>query len=1037
VSLLSAQSFMSSVSAQKDLPGRALYDNDDVFNQLSSAFQTKLELRFGKKSEKGKTDSKPPALKSAGDQSAFQAPLAAVARQTEGPLQALLSALANPLVNDPTTDLTSQDTQSETAIVLGSGMNVIAAFNDSGSYTGVNNHFTGFSRSTNMGSSWTDMGLLSSSTSVSGDAGDPVLARSSSTGTVFLSTLGFDTDDVLQIFRSTDDGLTFLAPVNGAPGLTGSAGSHDKEWITVDNFAGSGNGNVYLFWRNFGTGGGMTFTRSTDDGLTWGPSGGTVLNSGGGQGAFVTVGTDHSVYAFWYHSATTPDEIRVRKSTDQGVTFAAATTVTTLLTTGVNGDLGLGFRSNAFPHAAVNPVNGNIYVVYDDNPAGADRGNIFFRQSTDGGATWSAATQLNTDATTNDQWMPTLAVTPDGSSVAVAWYDRRRDPANSLIETWGTIGAISGGTITFGPNFRISSQFPAVYGVDPVIVSTYMGDYDMMTADNTSFYYTWGDNRDTSIAVPSRKNANVRFAKIPVAGPGAIIDYTSSITPTIDPNECNDLVVTVTNNGTATATMLMGTLTTSTPDVTISSGTQSFPDLAPGASGSNLMPFQISTSPAFVCGTAIDLTLTMSTGDVLTFSVPSGSIGAASRFDNSSTIPLPDLTTTDIPIVVSGFAGVIGDVDVSFYLTHTFDADLDIFLIGPDGTTVELSTDNGSSGDNYGSACSPDASRTTLDDSAATAITAGTAPFVGTFRPEGMLSAFNGKTGVAVNGTWTLRIIDDVGADVGTHWCSSLFIAPLVCTPGAGGCGACTITCPTDITQSNDPGACGATVSYAAPTTAGSCGTVTCSPASGSFFPVGTTTVTCTTTAGPSCSFNVTVNDTEPPTITCPPNQTACAVPGSAGGVVTYPAPTATDNCPGVTTVCVPPSGSSFPVGTSTVTCTATDAAGNSASCSFTVTVFDALLQDDYDPNIRLMWMTSGPQAGMYRFCCGSSFTGVGKVRKEGSTFVLEHNATDRRVIGRLDATQKRGSASLQVPPGKSRCTITDRNTADDLCICL
>src|SRR6185369_8944826 len=48
----------------------------------------------------------------------------------------------------------------------------------------------------------------------------------------------------------------------------------------------------------------------------------------------------------------------------------------------------------------------------------------------------------------------------------------------------------------------------------------------------------------------------------------------------------------------------------------------------------------------------------------------------------------------------------------------------------------------------------------------------------------------------------------------------------------------------------------------------GGCGTVNCSPPSGSFFPKGTTTVNCSTAAGPSCSFTVTVNDTEGPQIT-------------------------------------------------------------------------------------------------------------------------------------------------------------------------
>jgi hypothetical protein len=56
---------------------------------------------------------------------------------------------------------------------------------------------------------------------------------------------------------------------------------------------------------------------------------------------------------------------------------------------------------------------------------------------------------------------------------------------------------------------------------------------------------------------------------------------------------------------------------------------------------------------------------------------------------------------------------------------------------------------------------------------------------------------------------------------------------------------------------------------------------------------------------------------------------------------VNYPAPLASGGTGNVVVVCNPPSGSVFPVGTTTVTCTATDAAGNSASCSFNVTVSD------------------------------------------------------------------------------------------------
>jgi hypothetical protein len=161
------------------------------------------------------------------------------------------------------------------------------------------------------------------------------------------------------------------------------------------------------------------------------------------------------------------------------------------------------------------------------------------------------------------------------------------------------------------------------------------------------------------------------------------------------------------------------------------------------------------------------------------------------------------------------------------------------------------------------------------------------------------------------------------------------------CASGNGECGvACSITCPANITQSNDPNQCGAVISYPSPSTNGSCGTVSCSPTAGSFFPVGATTVTCTTAAGPSCSFTVTVQDTQAPTITCPGAITT-QTRGNKCLVVTYPAPTGvSDNCPGApTVVCSPASGFCFPIGTTTVTCSATDSGGNTATCTFTVTV--------------------------------------------------------------------------------------------------
>ena len=246
----------------------------------------------------------------------------------------------------------------------------------------------------------------------------------------------------------------------------------------------------------------------------------------------------------------------------------------------------------------------------------------------------------------------------------------------------------------------------------------------------------------------------------------------------------------------------------------------------------------------------------------------------------------------------------------------------------------------------------------------------------------------------------------------------------------------CTLTCPSNITQPNDSGQCGAVVNFSAPTTSGDCGVVSCDPPSGSFFPAGTTTITCTTEIGPSCSFTVTVQ-TQSPAITCPANVTVTAPPScnqNGGVVVNFPAPTASDICGSVTTVCSPASGSSFPVGTTTVTCTATGA-GGSSNCSFTVTVFGACLQDDGNAGNVVLFNTS---TGEYRFCCGGVVIAAGKgtVTKKGCEFTIQHNTNDRRVLIKPNFATGKGTASIQAPPGTIRCTITDRNILDNSCQC-
>ncbi len=100
-------------------------------------------------------------------------------------------------------------------------------------------------------------------------------------------------------------------------------------------------------------------------------------------------------------------------------------------------------------------------------------------------------------------------------------------------------------------------------------------------------------------------------------------------------------------------------------------------------------------------------------------------------------------------------------------IEHPMAADLDIYLESPTGEIVELSTDNGGSGSDYGQYTIGNCSQTAkFIMSASTPVSGSSAPFIGSYIPEGDLNNFN--AGVNPNGLWKLRVCDDFSGDIGT-----------------------------------------------------------------------------------------------------------------------------------------------------------------------------------------------------------------------------------------------------------------------------
>ncbi|MCI0490491.1 MAG: HYR domain-containing protein [Blastocatellia bacterium] len=251
------------------------------------------------------------------------------------------------------------------------------------------------------------------------------------------------------------------------------------------------------------------------------------------------------------------------------------------------------------------------------------------------------------------------------------------------------------------------------------------------------------------------------------------------------------------------------------------------------------------------------------------------------------------------------------------------------------------------------------------------------------------------------------------------------------------------VNCPLPIVRNNDAGQCSAVVSFTA-TANDNCpiGAPVCAPPSGASFPVGTTTVNCTATDQggnqASCSFSVTVNDTENPTIACPANITVTtAGAGTTTVVVNYPPPMTADNCGVATVLCNPPSGSMFPLGVTTVTCTVMDTSNNTAQCNFTVSAFDVCIESDTNPGNGILFITTGPNKGDYRICCGGqTLTGRGTMSSKNGVINLTHFTPTRRVQAFLYMNQQKGTAALQSPPSAFPCLISDSNVNNNNCGC-
>lgn len=239
----------------------------------------------------------------------------------------------------------------------------------------------------------------------------------------------------------------------------------------------------------------------------------------------------------------------------------------------------------------------------------------------------------------------------------------------------------------------------------------------------------------------------------------------------LDPGETIAETVVLTNfPSRSTASGVSAVLSSTTPGVTMVQAASSYPNIAAGNTALNLTPFTYRLAHTVPGGTSLFFTCVQTANGssaTATFTHVVGRMMSGPTVTNtymSSNVPKTIVDSSTIfstNVISSGGDRYIDDVNVLVRLNHTWDADLIIALQNPAQEEVILASKRGNSGDNYGAGTT----NTVFDDEAATAISAGSPPFLGSFRPEAVLSTFDGGL---LDGAWRLRVTDSAAGDTGT-----------------------------------------------------------------------------------------------------------------------------------------------------------------------------------------------------------------------------------------------------------------------------
>jgi hypothetical protein len=468
---------------------------------------------------------------------------------TEGSSQLVQEMLA-PLLGVTDVDLITGTetsphiTQSETFVAANpdNPQEIVVAYNDSRNVLSSPINISSASVSTDGGNTFTRLTKTNGQSPFSNTLGDPVMLYNKPTGTWYSVWLDIGCGGQgVGGYKSTNPSdanswTHFCVHTNSAD---------DRESGWADNNPSSPFfGRMYVSWNDFNVGGGALKVRySTDNGLTWtnerqlangipfirdvqitgDAATGTVYVAGmnemnGGLG-----NRSNLIYKSTDGGNTWTNTYNGPTFAGPGVTVCASNTYFACMFTGPSF-----WRHMGWGQPAV--LNGIVSYVYDSrNTSNGDAGNVFYIRSTDGGVTFGAPFQLNTDTTTRPQWQPNISVGADGSLFAV-WYDGRGatscskgNPAVPCYQMFARKSTDNGAT--WGADAPLSDVITPLPGQpDPSIVTEYAGDYDYSFASTTDHIHTWTDGR---VAINSASQQDPFVDREPISGGGEPITLTA------------------------------------------------------------------------------------------------------------------------------------------------------------------------------------------------------------------------------------------------------------------------------------------------------------------------------------------------------------------------------------------------------------------------------------------------------------------------------------------------------------------------------